>query len=201
MLKTTCCFAENDVSFWWKRRVVLMKLTCRFVETDVSFFLLMAKGSGEAWKMECENPYNPPFSRVRVRAYIQEFLCFCCHKCHRFICKQLETRLLSYFFEHFLTVCQCIPSKSQCRTFEKRDFPPFFLLHSPPCFPHLSFRTSPSVWHLWQQKTQLRLERACLRVRVRISTAFCSASPLPCFFVFHIIPNRALYGVKVFIAK
>ena len=110
--------------------------------------------------MECENTYNPSFSRVRVRAYIQEFLFFCCHKCHRFLCKQLETRLLSYPFECFLTVCQCIPSKSQCRTLEKRDFPSSFLLHSPPYFPHLSFRTSPPCDTCDSKKTQLRLERA-----------------------------------------
>ena len=151
--------------------------------------------------MECENTYNPPLSRGRVRAYIQEFLCFCCHKCHRFVCKQLENRLLSYFFERFLTVCQCIASKSQCRTLEKRDFPPSFLLHFPPYFPHLSFRISPPCDTCDSKKTQLRLERACLRVRARNSTAFCFTSSLPCFFIFLIIPNRALYGVKVCIAK
>lgn len=83
--------------------------------------------------MECENTYNPPFSRVR--AYIQEFLYFCCHKCHRFICKCIEHRFLPCFFECFLTVYQCISSKSQCRTLEKRDFPSSFLLHSSPYFP------------------------------------------------------------------
>ena len=94
--------------------------------------------------MECENTYNPSFSRVRVRAYIQEFLFFCCHKCHRFLCKQLETSLLSYPFERFLTVYQCIPSKSQCRTLEKCVFLLSYLLHSPPYFPHLIFPTFPS---------------------------------------------------------
>ena len=165
------------------------------------FFSTDGKGERRSLKMECENTYNPPFSRVRVRAYIQEFLFFCCHKCHRFICKWLENRLLSCFFGCFLTVYQCISSKSQCRTLEKRDFPPSFLLHSPPYFPHLSFRISPPCDTCDSKKTQLRLERACLRVRVRISTAFCSASSLPGFFVFLIIPNRALYGVKVSIAK
>ena len=151
--------------------------------------------------MECENTYNPPFSRVRVRAYIQEFLFFCCHKCHRFICKQLETRLLSYFFERFLTVCQCISSKSQCRTLEKRDFPPSFLLHYPPYFPPFPSELLPPCDTCDSKKTQLRLERARLRVRARNSPAFCSTSSLPYLFIFLIIPNRVLYGVKVFIEK
>ena len=30
-------FVENNVSFYWKRRVVLLKTTCRFIENNVSF--------------------------------------------------------------------------------------------------------------------------------------------------------------------
>ena len=45
--KTSCCFAENDVLFCWKRRVVLLELTCCFIETDVLFSI---KG---------EKPRNP----------------------------------------------------------------------------------------------------------------------------------------------
>ena len=38
LLKTTCRFVENNVSFCWKQRVVLLKTTCRFVENNVSFY-------------------------------------------------------------------------------------------------------------------------------------------------------------------
>ena len=38
LLKTTCCFTENDVLFYWKWRVVLLKTTCCFDENDGLFF-------------------------------------------------------------------------------------------------------------------------------------------------------------------
>ena len=36
-LQMTACFSKNDVWFWWKRRVVLVKTTCGFGENDVWF--------------------------------------------------------------------------------------------------------------------------------------------------------------------
>ena len=36
--KTMCRFIENNVSFYWKHRVVLLKTTCRFTENNVSFY-------------------------------------------------------------------------------------------------------------------------------------------------------------------
>ena len=38
LLKTTYRFTENNVSFYWKQRVVLLKTTCRFTENIVSFY-------------------------------------------------------------------------------------------------------------------------------------------------------------------
>ena len=37
LLKTSCRFAENNVSFYWKQRVVLLKTSYRFTENIVSF--------------------------------------------------------------------------------------------------------------------------------------------------------------------
>ena len=37
--------------------------------------------------MNCKNTYNHPLSRVRVRAHLQEFYHFCCHKCHSILIK------------------------------------------------------------------------------------------------------------------
>ena len=153
--------------------------------------------------MECENTYNPLFSRVRVRAYIQEFSCFCCHKCHRrFI---INSKPYDYAdFVHLLTVWRYILSKSQCRILEKRvfllGFHPSFSRHGitrassvlliwlnenvPFCstphliFPSFSSELPPPCDTCDSKKTQLRLERARLRVCARNSTAFCSASSL-----------------------
>ena len=36
--QSTVCFVENIVLFRWKRRVVLLKTTCCFVGNDVSFY-------------------------------------------------------------------------------------------------------------------------------------------------------------------
>ena len=36
--KTMCRFIENNVSFYWKHRIVLLKTTCRFTENNVSFY-------------------------------------------------------------------------------------------------------------------------------------------------------------------
>ena len=38
LVKTTCRFGENNVSFWWKQRIVLVKTTCRFEGNNVSFW-------------------------------------------------------------------------------------------------------------------------------------------------------------------
>ena len=39
LLKTTCRFTENIVSFYWKHRVVLLKTSYRFVESDGLFWI------------------------------------------------------------------------------------------------------------------------------------------------------------------
>ena len=39
LLKTSCRFAENNVSFYWKQRVVLLKTSYRFMENNVLFWI------------------------------------------------------------------------------------------------------------------------------------------------------------------
>ena len=48
--KTTCRFIENNVSFCWKQRIVLLKTTCRFTENNVSFYW---KHRIVLWKTTC----------------------------------------------------------------------------------------------------------------------------------------------------
>ena len=50
LVKTTCCFMENDVLFYGKRRVVLWKVTCCFMESDVLFY---GKRRVVLWEMTC----------------------------------------------------------------------------------------------------------------------------------------------------
>ena len=37
-LQSKCCVLKSDVMFWWKRRLVLWKMTCCFDENNVSFY-------------------------------------------------------------------------------------------------------------------------------------------------------------------
>ena len=68
LLKTTCCFTENDVLFYWKRRVV-------FFRWWISHFSALQEDENNG-KLNCENTYNNPLSRVRVRAHITGVLSF-----------------------------------------------------------------------------------------------------------------------------
>ena len=51
---------------------------------------------------KCKNTYNLRNARTRIRV-IQEFLCFCCHKCHTVICIILFFRLLRDYQGRILT--------------------------------------------------------------------------------------------------
>ena len=103
LLKTTCCFTENDVLFYWKWRVVLLKMTACFTENDVLFYwkwrvvLLKTTAcffSSNGWilfqlwgMMKTMRKWIVKIpiiilSRACAYAHLQEFYHFCCHKCH-----------------------------------------------------------------------------------------------------------------------
>ena len=64
----TCRFIENDVLFYWKRRVV-------FFRWWVSHFSTLQE-YGNNGKLNCENTYNNTLSRVRVRTHNRSFIIF-----------------------------------------------------------------------------------------------------------------------------
>ena len=66
--KTSACFSQNDVLFYWKRRVV-------FFRWWISHFSALQEDENNG-KLNCENTYNNPLSRVRVRAHITGILSF-----------------------------------------------------------------------------------------------------------------------------
>ena len=105
LLKTTCCFVESDVLFWWKRRVVLLKLTCRFWWTIRSSICPIGKRKSVRMDQSSEIgifcvkiPIIVPLARTRT---LQEFYCFCCHKCHTVVCKRLYYRWIKFTFGVF----------------------------------------------------------------------------------------------------
>ena len=61
-----------------------------------------AKRKSKAKIPKCKNTYNLRNTRARVHA-VQEFLCFCCHKCHTIICIILFFKLLQEHLWYILT--------------------------------------------------------------------------------------------------
>ena len=109
-------FPKNDVLFSPKRRVVFIKTTCCFHQNDVLFSsnrrLVFPKTTGRFWgqwmrRKEKEQKRNVKIpittlshARTRTRT-LQEFLYFCCHKCHAVIGKCLFLRVLWCSFGEF----------------------------------------------------------------------------------------------------
>ena len=92
---------ENDVLFYEKRRVVLWETTARFVESDGG-----RMDDAEKWKwknrnLNCEKICSIPSSRAYAYAHLQEFLLFCCHKCHSIWGKTLFYSALWHFCIEF----------------------------------------------------------------------------------------------------
>ena len=155
LLKTTCCFVENDVLFCWKRRVVLLKTTCCFSHTIEGKEKNERRVENEDRRegtLESKNEFVkiPIISLSRAYAYAhqQEFYHFCCHKCHRFMRKSLWYSVLLYAYVYILTVGVLVSSKFVISNWENTAFSSFLFLH----FRQLFFLLPSLVWHLWQQK-------------------------------------------------
>ena len=126
----------------------------------------MEEARWERQWMNCKNTYNHPLSRVRVRAHLQEFYCFCCHKCHRLLHKSLNNNTLQLYLEQLLTLQRYTPSKYAHRDSKKRTFYPtilLFFLHFCCLIPHFL----PSAVTLVTAKNQNRCRMRALHVRTR----------------------------------
>ena len=81
------------------------------------------------------------YIRARIREYVQEFLCFCCHKCHTFLGNPLKYSGLWCVFEGVLTFWRFHPQKNDGTTEKNTLFVPSFFpknivflpLFSPEC--------------------------------------------------------------------
>ena len=129
LLKMTRCFIENDTLFCWKQAVIFCNRRVSFQRTIWSHNRQKRcpKSRYEKRGVElCENTCNLLLSRASIRAYTQEFLCFCCHKCHRCICKCLKYSGIWLFFRLIL-IFQCFyPHKIDGRTGKNTLFAPSF---------------------------------------------------------------------------
>ena len=106
-----------------------------------------------------KRPIIHPLARTRTRA-VQEFYCFCCHKCHTiFITYYISTHCNPY--RYILTFNWFLPSFFDRTKAKNRLFIPSFFPDVRSFLPPFSSL----VWHLWQQKTKSLLEgaRSCTR--------------------------------------
>ena len=143
---------------------------------DVSFstYHRLWKISMEKWESEgaflkCENTYILPLSRARVRARSQEFLLFCCHKCHRIFVSGTNLGSYASFFLYFNRMVPFIP-KNELRVFRKMVFWPLVF-----SIDYLLWRDK---FHPWcdtcdSEKTISLLEGACLRLCVYACVYAC----------------------------
>ena len=164
---------KSEPLFCWKRHVVFGKVSRHFCNRRVSFQRTLwrhirqknyLKSRNGKWCVElCENTCNLLLSHARIRAYIQEFLCFCCHKCHTFLCNPLKYSGLWLAFDRVLTYQRFHPQKIRWKNREKHAFCSlvFFKKH------RFSSPFSSRVWYLWQQKINIAVGRRAMRVRAR----------------------------------
>ena len=167
-MKTTCCFSKNDVLFWGKRRVVLVKMTCCFGENDVWFSM-----KGRKREKICPRNRNRE-QRIRiVKISITPF--FHAHAYTRitgvfaFLLSQVSQDYLQYavnqismvLFRQILTETGFKGGKHTDNVSQKS----FFSFFRPPKFARFFPPNFPLVWHLWQQKINIAVGR---RVRTRV---------------------------------
>ena len=140
--KVSRCFIENDTLFCWKQAVIFCNRRVPFQRTIWSHNRQKRcpKSRYEKRGVElCENTCNLLLSHARIRAYIQEFLCFCCHKCYTFLCNPLKYSGLWLVFVCILTFRRFTPRKIDETTEKNTLFAPsffhkilVFLSHFPP---------------------------------------------------------------------
>ena len=149
---------KNYGSLSTKQHVTFYKTTRYFPQNDGLFLMhpLMQKQtqlSNRNWahiirtSRSVKSSKIPTLTRARIRAS-QEFLHFCCHKCHRLFPIYLFSNILQPRLEQILTDKRFNHSTSAYRNNEKHFFRPFLLLG----FSIFFFTFSLLVWHLWQQK-------------------------------------------------
>ena len=169
LMKVTCCFVENDVLFWWKWRVVLMKMTCRFWWTIRSGICPIGKRksvrtnqSSEVEIFICENTYNR-LSRVHAYAHITGVLLFLLSQVSHGYWLVVVLQSVMVCFWSILTIRRFNPSfYDETKAKKWLSIPSFF-----PDFSFFFLPLSFPVWHLWQQKNNIVVERRALRVRAR----------------------------------
>ena len=100
LVKTSARFEKNNVSFWWKQRVVLWEVTCCFQTTfGCRKNYRWATHQKQSFS-NCKKSTITPLARTRTRTS-QEFLHFCCHKCHSAHHNTLYSKPLRKPYTHF----------------------------------------------------------------------------------------------------
>ena len=157
-MKSDGSFLKSDGSFCEKWQVVLPKTTGRFMKSDEFFSTnvrMQKKGSmNHSSKTEFFDMWkylqSPSLTRTRTRAS-QEFLLFCCHKCHSAHHNKLYIKLLHHIHKYILTNNPFPHSNKVDNTLKN--------LHFLSTFSSISGFYFPPLWHLWQQKINISVGR------------------------------------------
>ena len=162
--KTTACFTQNDVLFFIKRHVTFFKWRV-VLDEGAEITISLSENVHWRWTLyNCENTYNHFPSRARVYARFQEFLSFCCHKCHRPHHKPLRNKRLNTYLRYISTNLEIYSVESRWKNKEKRAYCPFVF----PFFSVLLLSFWTRVWHLWQQKINIAVGMRATRVREKV---------------------------------
>ena len=157
-MKTPWCSSKNNGLFLWKRRVVLWKVTCCFPR-------MFGCGKNYRWitnqKLnfsKCENIYNHPLSRARVRAHYMSFYIFA-------VTSVTGGYVICYFSGCYWVFWACFNKYTLQSTSTLLKTPRKIYTS---CLLFLLFRglIFPLLWHLWQQKNNIAVGRRA-RTRVR----------------------------------
>jgi len=143
------------VLFYWKRRLVLLKTTCCFFWWWVSYFSALQE-YGNNGKLNCENTYNNPLSRMRVRTHNRSFIIFAVTSVTELFVIRYNTRDYPVYEMNF-NKSRRVFLKKQRQGHRKMCILPPIWVQYPPIFPHFFL---PSVT-LVTAKKQHRCWKAC----------------------------------------
>ena len=182
--KTTARFTQNNGLFSKKRRLTFHKTTCCFQKTTAHFIqndVLFSKTHESRRKLSKKGKSTYPIlraeregfeivkilksillARTRTRA-VQRVLSFCCHKCHSTTQKTIINKQINKKKNTKNKKKKHPMYKFLANEREKQTFYSFVFAFFRPAFSPISHQ----VWHLWQQKNKIAVERRALRAHER----------------------------------
>ncbi len=151
----TCCFIENDVSFFSGDGLVIFPL-CKSMGIEY----------GNIGKLICKNTYNNPLSRVRVRTHNRSFMIFAVTSVTDFFLICYNTRDYPNYGMNFNKMRRMPLKKSTVRPSKNV----YFAANLSSISPYFPSYLPPKCDTCDSKKTTSLLEGVRIRVRERLSS-------------------------------